>query len=223
MIRYKIMIIIILILIGINIMIIKRHQKWLKIKYEKPITTYEKISKKLKTGDAVLCSNLFRHLFVALFTKSPFSHMGMILKINNEIYVTEMRYDKKQPNRVINFKKFLSEYNGRVWICPLNKKLKPEEEKKIIDMALNELYEFDGSLISYFKRIFYINNNDDYHCAEYFTYLWKQTGLSNMSLRSGFFTGIRFFHSEKFLLKNGYKYLPEYIMEVSRVNCNNKL
>lgn len=127
---------------------------------------YNKFKKIAKTGDLIL----FRWEYVdsgyRMFSK--FSHVGMIVSKNDELYLLETHPNENKDNNKPNnqgihlylLKNRLEGYNGTLYYTPLNKNLKRRRKYLTRDIIKN--------LSKYKKEILFDDTFRDYFVYNYF-------------------------------------------------------
>lgn len=101
------------------------------------ILTFKQIESSLDTGDLILMSSLdFGSKYIRYFTNSYFSHIAMVIKRNDKLYlweadVDEMKDEKYKKDaqygtRIVNLKEKLSYYSNNFFgFLKLNTKIDP--------------------------------------------------------------------------------------------------
>lgn len=153
----------------------------------------------LETGDLILfedTSGFFFSSLIKFFTKSKYTHCGIILKsptyINPNltgIYLLESGYEdfndseentKKFGVQIIDFNKKLNEYNGHIWIRKLLKRDNIEDIIKEYHPLIHNK-EYDYNIFDLVKVIIKDPNNEQrtksFFCSALVCYLYTQCGL----------------------------------------------
>lgn len=156
-----------------------QNNEYYKYKY----TYLEDIKDELNTGDLVLFSSYyFSHIRIA--SNKKFSHIGMIIKYNNVLYIIDMvNYDTTMPGiqqKDININELynrITYYTGFVYIVKYNKNLSIENEKNIIKSITQNRFTFPYKKeILMAKYFFNIQNqyiNKYKTCVEYIVHLME--------------------------------------------------
>lgn len=150
---------------------------------------YSDIISQVKSGDLVFFDNTLTSIYERTFGHPQFSHVGIIIEINKEIYICDLNFDnifinnKKIIKKGINIVPFydrIYNYNGYVYISSLNKTLNENQIKKlkfIIDNNINFLSTYK-ILYSYIRNTNYIDKNEML-CNEFIAYILDELQITN--------------------------------------------
>lgn len=142
---------------------------------------YNEIKKQLDTGDILAISYPSRRgKYVKVFTGSIWTHIGMVLRRNNIIYIIEMaHYSNDETGLILKPLKEWLDWNEGFNIA--YRKYNGEKEfpqDKIEDiLELSQEYTADLSVISWMKTIISRNYSDPeedkdyYYCSEFLVHL----------------------------------------------------
>lgn len=137
--------------------------------------------KNLKTGDIVLFSH--EHFLsisqgIKLLTMSCWSHIGVILEENGDLYVLECTPRLNSPGTSKNPIKRLDEYKGSIAFMILNKPV--PYQNIIINKKVIPFDSMSNVGIRVIERILNINHhsrNKGVHCSEYVSMILKEWGV----------------------------------------------
>lgn len=157
----------------------------------------------LKTGDLILFRSTLTSPIADMFmTNFVYKHVGLIVKIRNILYITEINNDKnvfyKNNDNVVLMPSGISivplltrlkYYAGLIYLSTLYVQLNPEKEKNLIDKILSlKEYITYPSIICLFQN-FVLNislPNSVMHCYSYMYYLLKFLDIAKDDLYTGF-------------------------------------
>jgi hypothetical protein len=114
---------------------------------ETAILPYEACRHNLQTGDIVFCSGtyFFSH-FIRWFTKSTWSHVGMIYRDDNLKRVFILESETLVGVRLAPLSKYIRDYHGKnkpykghMFVARVLPELDPEDLKKAISFGMDEL------------------------------------------------------------------------------------
>lgn len=174
----------------------------------------DKIIKKCKTGDIIL----FRWHFMDIIFRmaSKYSHIGMIYKENDNVYIIEMHPEEGKKiirngvNRY-NLKKRLKEYNGTCYYLQLVKNIKVDNQKlkkrlkdyKKISFDENFRYSYGKSWL-YNKLSWKLSKKKKkktMYCSEFVGYILKDLKILSKDYNISLLTPSSFEN----IIKNGKK------------------
>lgn len=180
-----------------------------------------KVYDDLKTGDIILFrSSVNSFITDTLIPTTVYKHIGMIIKLNDELYITESGqrnvYAKnsqgdilylKDGVDILPLKTRLSYYCGMVFLTQLSRPLEPEKEQKLIEY-IYELYNinYPSLLELYLNFILNLKITKSLYCFQYVYMLLESIGVipkqpvSNMEL-TDFIT-----HIDEYELNDDYSY-----------------
>lgn len=150
---------------------------------------YSDIISEVKSGDLVFFDHTLTSIYERSFGHPQFSHIGIIVEINKEIYICDLNHDnifinnKKIIKKGINIVPFydrIYNYNGYVYISSLNKTLNENQIKKlkiIIDNNIDFLSTYK-ILYSYIRNTNYIHKNEML-CNEFIAYILDELQITN--------------------------------------------
>jgi hypothetical protein len=143
----------------------------------------------LETGDLILFSSYNFNLFNRVFSNLRFSHVGMVINENNNLFSIELMENdyvypnsKQYPNvNIFNLIDRITHYPGFVYICKYN--------SKISELQKNDIYNFINiSDIKYSpfydnakKIILNKNITNSKHCVEFISLLLQKMKIYNFS------------------------------------------
>ena len=142
---------------------------------------YSNIISQVKSGDLVFFDNTLTSIYERTFGHPQFSHIGIIVEINNEIYISDCNPDdvfinnKKIINKGLNLVPFydrIYNYNGYVYISSLKHPLTIIQKQKL-NHILNKNIDFLSTfkiVTSYIFNVNYIYMNE-MTCIEYIAYI----------------------------------------------------
>ena len=105
---------------------------------------YSNVISQVKSGDLVFFDNTLTSIYERTFGHPQFSHIGIIVEINNEIYISDCNPDdvfinnKKIINKGLNLVPFydrIYNYNGYVYISSLKHPL--TQNNHLIHLEIN--------------------------------------------------------------------------------------
>ena len=102
---------------------------------------------KINTGDIILFSSYAYDPIFRIFGDVTFSHVGMVVKMNDQLYSLEMTDSYKLNNKIYTNKclfplyEKVDKYTGNVFICKLKEEL-DQKLKKIDHQKKEELKKF---------------------------------------------------------------------------------
>lgn len=159
---------------------------------EYPIVRYDTIRNTLKTGDLVFCSG--NYLFSGLiqrFTKSMWSHVGMIYYDETLQRMLILESEKLYGVRLAPLSKYIKDYHGKnkpykglIAIARIEPELPPDKIKKGISFGMDELtkpYD-DWEILRIALRILFNKgrrvNDRKYICSELVQVCYRQMGIT---------------------------------------------
>jgi hypothetical protein len=159
---------------------------------EHPIVRYDTIRDTLKTGDLVFCSG--NYLFSGLiqrFTKSMWSHVGMIYYDETLQRMLILESEKLYGVRLAPLSKYIKDYHGKnkpykglIAIARIEPELPLDKIKKGISFGMDELtkpYD-DWEILRIALRILFNKgrrvNDRKYICSELVQVCYKQMGIT---------------------------------------------
>ena len=151
---------------------------------------YSDIISQVKSGDLVFFDNTLTSIYERTFGHPQFSHVGIIIEINKEIYICDLNPDnifinnKKIIKKGINIVPFydrIYNYNGYVYISSLKHPLTDIQKQKLITIINKNNIDFLSTykiLYSYIFNINYIYKNEML-CNEYIAYILDELQITN--------------------------------------------
>lgn len=157
------------------------------------LAVYEQYRPQIKTGDVIAFSGTSGFSgFIRLFTKSQYSHVGIVIKSETEMFgdtlflcesTTELGTTNADGRQVIKGVQthFLSQrlamYQGGAWIFPLKESLAPEGSQKMVNWLRNiyakavpyDSVQIFGAGLDSIENAFGLQNKPDYNrlfCSE---------------------------------------------------------
>jgi hypothetical protein len=146
----------------------------------------------LKTGDIILYKSIKSSLiYTAFYPSNLYKHIGMILVLDNNIYVTEStnsdfyKYDDEgniqRMKSGVNIVPFLTRakfYNGYIYMCKLSHDLSVKMEELLFN-AVDKVkdYTYPSKANMYTSFIFNVTFSKKFYCYEYIYYLLYSIGL----------------------------------------------
>jgi len=155
------------------------------------ITNYKTIREELKTGDLVFCSgNYFFSKIIQKFTKSVWSHVGIIYKDEQMNRLLILESEKLIGVRLAPLSKYIKDYHGKnkpykgqIAIGKLTVPIDMNELKKGISFGMDELtkpYDNYEILRIALRILFNKGKREDdrkYICSELVYECYKRAGL----------------------------------------------
>lgn len=156
-----------------------------------PAVPYETARQTLQTGDLVFCSGTyFFSNAIRWFTKSTWSHIGMIYRDDNLERIFILESETLIGVRLAPLSKYLKDYHGknrpykgRMFIARLTSKISPDEYKKAISFGMDELtkpYDNLEILRIAIRILFKIgrrNRDKKYICSELIYEAFRKAGI----------------------------------------------
>lgn len=151
---------------------------------------FDDILDNVETGDIILFSSYSYIPIFRIFGHNTFSHIGMIIKLNNQIFSLEMT-DYYRLNNIDYYNKCLfplydriNTYTGNVFICKLKNKLNTYQIDK-----LNELVKNDSKFLSPIELFLYMSHNinykNKYTCGSYIYFILQELNvISNLKINN---------------------------------------
>lgn len=144
----------------------------------------------LQTGDLILFNYNHAEIWTRIFGNTMYSHIGIIIKIDNEFYIYEIIKDdykykgKKYQNvQLSNLDDRINNYVGNVYIGLLKNKLSDEQLNLVYKYIDNHKNIKFGNILSFFINIVLgININNTYFCNELISNLLDNINLSTKKL-----------------------------------------
>jgi hypothetical protein len=146
---------------------------------------YKQFNKEAETGDLIIYR--WEHVDIGYRMFSKFSHVGMIVKKNNKLYLLETHPDENKKNNKKNnegvhlysLKKRIKYYNGECYLVKLNAKCDRNLLSANIIKNLSEYkkipfdsYFRDLFVYNYFKNLFTnVPNKESMFCSEFIGYI----------------------------------------------------
>jgi len=155
----------------------------------------------IKTGDIILYrSSLSTFMSSALIPTLVYKHIGIVLKIDNVLYITESSDGSyiynKTPKRfyfhkpgadIVPLDVKLKHFCGMVFLTQLNKPLPKDKENAIIDKAheYSKISKYPSPIDLYSNFVFNLKlNKKSLYCFEYIYLLLQHIGIINNKKRS---------------------------------------
>ena len=173
----------------------------------------------LDTGDLMLFSSDTLVSYspeLKILGTCPWSHVGVVLRENNQLYILECTTDKsliRGSNKIPISR--INRYNGNVGIMKLNKPIPLNN----IYYELGFEFDYEPNLLGYYlEKVFNVDlklSKKGIHCCEYIGNLLQEWGVLNKSEKTCHILP-RDFTSGNISKKmiNGYYYLPtQYIIK----------
>ncbi|MCX6208440.1 MAG: YiiX/YebB-like N1pC/P60 family cysteine hydrolase [Bacteroidetes bacterium] len=156
-----------------------------------PPRKYKIIRDELKTGDLIFCNgNYFFSRLIQRFTKSVWSHIGIVYKDDALDRVVILESEKLYGVRFAPLSKYLRDYHGKnkpykgkVFVARLNQNISQIEINKTISFGMDELtkpydnWEIIRIAIRILFKITRREKNRNYICSELVQECYKQAGI----------------------------------------------
>jgi hypothetical protein len=179
-----------------------------------------KIYSSLKTGDLLFYRHSVASIINDILTPSSlYKHGAMIIKYNNELYITESVMSEyycrdngvpiklREGINTVPLKKRLEYYCGVVYLFQLNKPLEPEREKKLIDYCITlKDRPYPSTFDIYLNFIFNIRIKKSLYCFEYLYVLLKYINLLKEQKNNAFEICTYISSIDKHELNNNFSY-----------------
>jgi len=189
-IQFIITAVLIIILLVITLYICNRLTQY-NIKYSQTVFNYMPlILNQLQSGDLILFrSNIINYKYL-LFSHSYFTHVGIVLKDNNILYICEKnmpnhtRFSNSNINILLDR---IKEFNGNCYVMKLNKPLNSTRQQLLTYFVLKDKF-IDPILYAnawnstnmYFRQLFKLRVNYKYmHCFQYVAYILDYINITN--------------------------------------------
>ncbi len=172
--------------------------------------TLKKLKESLHTGDLLLFygKGSFLSYFIEIFTKSDYSHCGLIIKspveftnpplTEDKIYYiesgkpnvgqTECPHNKLLGVQVSCLEEIIKTYDGNIYICQLNWSKSEEKRKEILKEVHERVHNlpYDINPIDWLRAFFQDDNLEDrqvqdFFCSALVGYLYVELGLLEKS------------------------------------------
>lgn len=138
----------------------------------------------LQSGDIILFrSNIINYKYF-IFSHSFFTHIGIVIKYNNNLYICEKNIPDTEVFGSSNINPLLdriAQFNGSYYLMKLNKPLNFIREQLLIHFALNDKFidpilypNILNSIKGYFKL-----NYKYMHCFQYIAYILDHINITN--------------------------------------------
>ncbi len=156
------------------------------LKKYKPVN-YEDIQHTLKTGDILLfgySEPRIASYLTKIATLSPWSHVGLVCRVNDRLYVCE--FTSKKEKAIANFqplRKVLNEYDGTIAVIAVEKKIPYHiinkhfvsyRRKRFAPWYVGLLY-----IITHLLNIKMIDDRPYGHCSMFVSKVFQDAGLIN--------------------------------------------
>lgn len=166
-----------------------------KLNYNNIKKSYNNIKKDLDTGDLVLfCSSDYIGKVIRKFSNYYFSHCGIIIRHNNQLYVLECDMDSnydfitqkedKYGVHLVSLDDKLKDYTGNIFgYCKL-------EKNNINELKLNNIInecqniEFNNNVFAWYSSRLknnnisnFLKNKNRMFCSEFVAYVYQKLGI----------------------------------------------
>ena len=144
---------------------------------------YNNVKHDIKSGDLLLFSHSHYNVFTRTFGNPIFSHLGIVVKINNKLNVVEMVNadyiypgNQQHSNLLITpLYDRITYYSGDVSIASLNQELSIEQTIKLNQLA-NKKYTFVTSWINHLV----FHEKDIRFCSEFIAEILDKLNISSI-------------------------------------------
>ena len=152
---------------------------------------YSKIADKVKQGDLIFFSN-YRYDFITRFFGHPvFSHLGIVIEIDNQKYAYELLQQEKNitPNIIhkniciIPLKKRIATYHGNVFIAPLKQQLSPYQIEIFNKYIQKAKYTYTPRWKSTVNILTNRSFKNERFCSEFTAELLYYIGVTNIPIQ----------------------------------------
>ena len=184
----SILIIIIIILIGYwaSYRYLSYYRNFVNIRY--PKIKLSEYKSKLKNGDIILFINRVHLPTTSIFVNTLFSHVSMVVKIDNILMLSEsifgnyidddgISYDFVPGSQLTNLNTRLNEYPGQVFVMPLRDELTEEQTAKLY-INIYKKTAYPNSFFEVLKHLFNSNRSEkSRHCMQHVIWLLDQMDM----------------------------------------------
>ena len=150
---------------------------------------YSNIKNELKTGDLLFFDHNLTFIHERTFGHQQFAHVGMVVKINNELYSYEISPEYIEQNildsnygvKLIPLYECINNYAGNVFIVSLKNKLSLDKENIIISQINNKKYHYLSDykiFLLYLLNSRYIYKNEMV-CSEFIAKILDDVEITN--------------------------------------------
>lgn len=185
---------------------------------------YKNIKKYMNTGDLLLfCSHsISTTQLIKLCTKSCWTHIGIIYRCNNKLFICEFTLDfHKSGFNIESLDNKIKKYNGKILYKSLNKNIDNKIFISAVNKYKNKKFTPDTTMfMSFAKRSLgiYDNANDNAndnlsHCSEFVYNVLKDLNIISSKINGRLIYPCDFCKNKKILkLLNGYEFKNSYIL-----------
>jgi hypothetical protein len=184
------------------------------------ITLLDNNLNNIKTGDLILFSSYTYYPLFRIFGDHTFSHIGIVVKFNNQLYSLEL-FDIYPINNKIYYNKNLiplytrlNTYTGTTFIASLKKPLNNIQLQKLFKF-INKKAKFYNPIELYFAKLHNFNFKNKYSCSSYIYHLLIYIGLIQND-------NINNIDIHKYLINFCNNYLYNYPVEILYTNSQIK-
>lgn len=145
----------------------------------------------IKSGDLILFLPYDHYSISRLYKNIIFQHYGIIVKINEKLYILECTNDMLYKNKkycsniyCTELEPRISAYSGNILISKLNKKLSIEQDNNLIQFALTCIkYHNSKDYYTYISKIstflhfyhnFEYNDTKKFTCISFIDYIYQK-------------------------------------------------
>jgi hypothetical protein len=190
----------------------------------KPIL-YDDIKDNFKTGDIIcFCGNMFEHFMVRFFTRCPISHVGMVYRDNDELYLFEATnrsekdkltgLDDRHGPVLVSLKDKLENYTNYKFIHIPLKNISPTKNiknKKLLRvMKKLNVHMFNSDVWSWIKGICWKTKpSEGKFCSQTIIDVYNELGITDEKHPYSKIPSDFYWHSEnknKLNMINGWKF-----------------
>lgn len=136
----------------------------------------------IQTGDILLFSSYIYYPIFRIFGNKIFSHIGMVVKINNEYYSLEMTDFYILNDKIYTHKSLfplydrINKYTGNIFISKLKNPLNYSQLNKLYNL-ISKSATFLNPIQLYINMIYDYKFNDKYTCSSYIYYILKELNI----------------------------------------------
>lgn len=136
----------------------------------------------IETGDIILFSSYTYFPVFRIFGHNTFSHIGLVIQIQNKYYILEMTSFDVLNNKIYRHKCLFSlydrvnQYSGNVFISKLKRPLTKAQKHKLYKLIKNDV-QFLNPLELYINFLYNYNFKNKYTCSSYIYYILQEINL----------------------------------------------
>lgn len=142
----------------------------------------------INTGDIILFSTYSYFPLMRIFGDKVFSHIGMVVELDNKYYILEMTVfdimnNKKYTNKsLFSLYDRINTYAGNIFISKLQKPLNANQLDKLYNL-INQDNKFLNSIELYINMLYNKNFSNKFTCSSYIFYILQNLNIIDCKIK----------------------------------------